>query len=58
MKATPPHSRKGHSKQPQYDIVSALRQPSEIRLAANEIQEEQRKKEKQNSRKYYPRKRW
>ena len=35
---SPPGTKKGHGKQPQFDIVSALREPSEIRLAANEIQ--------------------
>ena len=36
---SPPRKEKGQGTQPQFDIVSALREPSETRLAANEIQE-------------------
>ena len=41
-----PWRNKGHGKQPQFDIVSALREPSETRLAANEIQVQWKNKNK------------
>ena len=37
---SPARKKKDQGTQPQYDIVSALREPSETRLAANEIQEQ------------------
>ena len=43
---SPPQTKKGHGKQPQFDIVSALREPSETRLAANEIQVQRKNKNK------------
>ena len=39
---SPPRKRKGQGTQPQFDKVSALREPSETRLAANEIQEQRK----------------
>ena len=46
MKDFPLRTKKGHGKQPQFDIVSALREPLETRLAANEIQEQRNNKNK------------
>ena len=39
---SPPRKKKDQGMQPQFDIVSTLREPSETRLAANEIQEQRK----------------
>ena len=47
MKDFPPlQTKKVHGKQLQFDIVSALREPLENRLAANKIQEQRKNKNK------------
>ena len=46
MKDFPPRTKQGHGKQLQFNIVSALREPSETRLAANEIQLQRKNKNK------------